>query len=86
MCHSTVRDEDFLESPVPEVTFASGSNTSSVLCVTYTIIDDEALEVDHAFTVEINSTNPGTLDGVFISMPSATTVNIEDNEGNVVVV
>ena len=58
------------------------ASTGDTACVDIRILDDDALEGFHSFTVTLDSTTPS--DGVTISTPSAAaTVNIQDNEGTV---
>ena len=60
-----------------EVTFTAGSPNGAQQSVDIGIIDDDALEGDHEFRVELISTS------VMIGMPSSTVVIITDNEGKV---
>ena len=53
-------------------------------CANVTIIDDDALEGNHSFTVTVSSLelSPGGMySGLEIGMPSSATVNIMDNDG-----
>ena len=49
-------------------------------CDNITIIDDNVLEGDHSFEIQIASTDPilSTIN------PSSTVVTIQDNEGNII--
>jgi len=50
-------------------------------CDNITIIDDNVLEGDHSFEIQIASTDPilSTIN------PASTVVTIQDNEGNVII-
>ena len=64
-----------------EVTFTAGSPNGAQQSVEIGITDDDALEGDHEFTVQLVSTNPfGS--NVMIGAQSNTTVTITDNEGD----
>ena len=68
------------------VTFSAGTTSSGdTACVNVGIIDDDALEGDHSFTVEISSLElPGGMySGLTIGMPSSAPVNILDDEGRI---
>ena len=79
-CCSTVEGEDFAARSSLLVTFTSGSPNNAQQSVDIGIIDDDALEGDHDFTVRLISTNPSG-SNVMIGMQSNTTVTIIDNEG-----
>ena len=65
--------------PVPfEVTFDTMSTNGSLACVNITILQDFALEGDHAFTVLLLP--PLSPDVVTIASPVNTTVVIADDE------
>ena len=65
--------QDFSAPDPLQITFAPGMNES---CAMVSIIDDDALEGDHGFTVSISMTVPPiTIDSTTIE------VTIEDNEG-----
>ena len=68
-----MRGQDFSADDPLQITFAPGVNES---CTMVSIIDDNALEGDHEFTVSIGmSLPPITIDNAPIE------VMIEDNEG-----
>ena len=60
-----------------EVTFPKSSVNGTVQCAEIEIVDDRALEGEHNFTVEIQSTSPP----ISADEPSETTVIILDNDG-----
>ena len=64
-----------------EMTFTSGSPNGAQQSVEIGITDDNALEGDHEFTVQLVSTNPSG-SNVMIGAQSNTTVTITDNEGD----
>ena len=69
----SVRGQDFSADDPLQITFTPGMNES---CAMVSIIDDNALEGDHEFTVSIGMTVPPiTIDNTTIE------VTIEDNEG-----
>jgi len=75
----SVAGQDFNAPSPPEVTFFSGNVTGDTACATYTIIDDNNLEFDHEFTVNLSTVTPS---GPGIVMGSSTTtVTINDDEG-----
>ena len=79
----TVFGEDFtVESPdVFEATFiAMSTSDGDIECDNGTIIDDDVLEGEHSFEIQIGSTNPQLTN---IS-PDSAIVTIQDNEGIVV--
>ena len=68
-----MRGQDFSADDPLQITFTPGMNES---CAMVSIIDDNALEGDHEFTVSIGMTVPSiTIDSTPIE------VTIEDNEG-----
>ena len=74
-----VEDSDFSVADPLTVTFNSGTTSSGdTACADITILDDDALEGDHSFTVQLTSTTPT---GVTIGTDSSTTVTIQDNDG-----
>ena len=77
-CCSTVEGEDFAASGGLQVTFTSGSPDDAQQSVVIAIIDDDVLEGDHDFTVQLVSTDPSS---VMIGAQSDTTVTIIDDEG-----
>ena len=56
--------------------FPAGSINGSTQCIDITITDDEVLEADETFTVTIDVTTPGVMEG-----NNMTTVTIIDNDG-----
>ena len=70
--------EDFTEPSLLQVTFYSGDVVGDTACVTFGIINDNNLEFDHEFTVNLESVTPP---GPVISTPFSTTVSIMDDEG-----
>ena len=71
--------EDFTEPSLLQVTFSSGDVVGDTACTTLGIIDDNNLEGDHEFTVNLESvTPPGP---VISNSSSTTTVSIMDDEG-----
>ena len=72
---------DFSALGALEVTFTSGSPNGTQQSVDIAIMDDDALEGDHDFTVQLISTDPSG-SNVMIGMQSITTVTITDNEGD----
>ena len=69
------------------VTFSAGSAvTGTTACANVMIIDDDALEGDHSFTVTVSNLElspGGVYNGLVIGTPSSATVNIIDNDGTV---
>ena len=78
---STASPEDYTP-PSPTTLVFSVGGTDSTLCTTVEIINDNELESDHEFTVEITDISPGSPHAI-IGDPSATIVTIEDDEGKV---
>ena len=75
----TVVGSDFTVEDPLTVTFNSGTTSSGdTACADITVLDDDALEGDHSFTVQLASTTPT---GVTIGTDSSTTVTIQDNDG-----
>ena len=70
--------EDFTEPSLLQVTFSSGDMVGDTACTTLGIINDDSLESDHEFTVNLGSITPF---GPVTSAPSSTTVSINDDEG-----
>ena len=65
-----------------EATFvAISTSNGDIECNTITIIDDNVVEGEHSFEIQIVSTDPllSTIN------PNSTVVTIQDNEGDVVV-
>ena len=61
-----------------QVAFSSGDVVGDTACATFGIINDNNLEFDHEFTVNIESVAPT---GPVILIPSSTIVSIMDDEG-----
>ena len=79
----TVFGEDFtVESPdVFEATFvAMSTSDGDIACDNGTVIDDNVLEGEHSFEIQIASTDPQLTN---IS-PASAMVTIQDNEGTIV--
>ena len=74
-----VLGEDFTEPSLLQVTFSSGDVVGDTACVTFGIINDNNLEFDHEFTVNLESVTPPGL--VISNSSSTTTVSIMDDEG-----
>lgn len=76
----TVNGEDYnITSDPLAVTFSALiSAVGNTSCVDIDILDDDALEQDHAFMVVLNSVIP---EGVRFSDSNATTVTILENDG-----
>ena len=70
--------EDFTEPSPLQVTFSSGDLVGDTACATFGIINDNSLEFDHEFTVNLESVTPT---GPVMSNSSSTTVSIMDDEG-----
>ena len=80
-CLSIVQGVDF---SVPDLTefdvfFASGSVNGDTDCINISILDDDALEGDHSFTVSLNP--PAA--PVTLTTPSSSPVTIADNDGTI---
>jgi len=83
--HSLAVENEDYEVPAPfEVTFDTMSTNGSLACVNITILQDFALEGDHAFTVHLLP--PLSPDVVTIASPVNTTVVIADDESKCVYV
>ena len=82
-----VRGVDYSAADPLTVTFPAGTTSSgATACADVGIIDDQVLEGNHFFTVEISSLEPeqgGMYSGLTIGMPSSAPVNIVDNEGTI---
>ena len=77
--------EDFTVAPpdVFETTFvAMSTSNGDTSCDSITIIDDDVLEGEHSFKIQISSTNP-QLSNI---NPASTMMTIQDNEGSVVII
>ena len=73
-----VLGEDFTEPSPLQVTFSSGDVVGDTACATFGIVNDNNLEFDHEFTVNLESATPT---GPVISNSSSTAVSIMDDEG-----
>ena len=73
--HSVALLEDYTVPSPFTVVFPAGG-TDSTLCLSAVIINDNAFEDDHQFTVEIMDVTSGSL----ISNPSTTIITIEDDD------
>ena len=73
-----VLGEDFTEPSLLQVTFSSGDMVGDTACATFGILNDNNLEFDHEFTVNLESVTPA---GPVISNSSSTAVSIMDDEG-----
>ena len=73
-----VLGEDFTEPSLLQVTFSSGDMAGDTACAAFGILNDDNLESDHAFTVNLESVTPR---GPVLSAPFSTTVSISDDEG-----
>ena len=69
------------------ITFSSGSTVNgTTACATVTIIDDDAVEGNHFFTVHLTGLEldpGGVYSGIIIGVPLYATVNIIDNDGTI---
>ena len=79
---SAAYPEDF-EVPSPFTVVFPAGGTDSTLCSNVVIINDNALEDEHEFTVEIESISSGSPHAVIDVASTTTTVTIEDDEGKV---
>ena len=73
-------DEDFTinsTNSTINVVFPANSQNMSQRCVDITIVDDDILEDDHSFTVQIGDPSVGTR----ITVRGSTIVIIQDDEG-----
>ena len=75
---TAVLGEDFTEPSLLQVAFSSGDVVGDTACATFGIINDNNLEFDHEFTVNLESITPP---GPVISNSSTATVSIMDDEG-----
>ena len=65
-----------------EATFvAMSTSDGDTACDNITIVDDDVLEGEHSFEIQISSTNP-QLSNI---NPASTMMTIQDNEGSVVI-
>ncbi len=68
---------DYDAIPIPDpLVFPASSTEGMEMCVMIGIIDDNALEGEHNFTVNLSSTSPEISTGV----PYEATIVIQDNE------
>ena len=74
----TAVGSDFTVADPLMVTFPTTSASGDTACADISILDDDAFEGDHSFTVNLTSTTPT---GVTIGTDSSTTVTIQDNDG-----
>ena len=70
--------EDFTEPSPLQVTFSSGNVVGDTACAAFGILNDDILESDHEFTVNLESVTPP---GPVLTAPFSTTVSINDDEG-----
>ena len=70
--------EDFTEPSPLQVTFSSGNVVGDTACASFGILNDDILESDHEFTVNLESVTPP---GPVLSVPFSTAVSISDDEG-----
>ena len=73
--------EDFTEPSLLQVTFSSGDLVGDTACATFGIINDNNLESNHEFTVNLRRVEPP---GPNLSRSSSTAVSITDDEGIIV--
>ena len=81
----TVDTEDFtvVLPNVFEATFvAMSTSDGDTACDNITITDDDILEGEHSFEIQISSTSP-QLSNI---NPASTMMTIQDNEGSVVII
>ena len=58
------------------VVFLNGTMSNTTMCTNITIVEDDVLECDHDFTVEITSISPS----ITVGTPSNVTVTIQDTD------
>ena len=73
-----VLGQDYTLPSSLQATFSSGNVVGDTACATFGIINDDSLESDHEFTVNLESVTPL---GPVILIPSSTIVSIWDDEG-----
>ena len=78
MIISVVLEDTLLSSELLEVEFPIGYS-NVVFCADIPITNDDALEDIHDFTLTI--TGAGSSPHAVLGMPTVTTVNIDDDEG-----
>ena len=71
---------DGTDFTAPSLDFSFPVGADATACIDVTIIDDNNLEGDHTFTVNLGGMITPTLTGGF-GTPSSTTVTIQDPEG-----
>ena len=74
--------EDYTLPLSLQVAFSSGDVVGDTACATFGIINDNNLEFDHEFTVNLRRVEPP---GPNLSRSSSTTVSITDDEGIIIV-
>ena len=74
--------EDYTLPLSLQVAFSSGDVVGDTACATFGIINDNNLESDHEFTVNLRRVEPP---GPNLSRSSSTTVSITDDEGIIIV-
>ena len=81
----TVQDMDYSISNPATVIFSAGSAVNgTTACAVVTIIDDDAVEGNHSFTVHVTGLelDPGGMySELMTGTPSYATINIIDNDG-----
>ena len=71
---------DFIVTSVATQTFTSGSTAStSSLCISINIVEDDVYEENEEFTVSINSVSP--FSAAMVGAPDNVTKTIQDNQG-----
>ena len=75
-----VLGEDFTEPSPLQVTFFGGNMINDTACVTMGITNDNAVEFDHDFSVNLGRIIPS---GPAITHPVSTTISINDDEGRI---
>ena len=56
VCSRAVIDEDYVNPTSLFIVFAPSAPLGDMQCLTWSIIADNSLELDHSFTVDVNST------------------------------
>jgi len=78
---------DYSATDPLSITFPAVSSVNgATACANVTIIDDDALEGNHSFTVTVSSLElspGGVYSGLEIGTPSSATINIIDNDGTI---
>ena len=79
---AVVEGEDFnIPDSILQVVFNSGSSEGVSNCTMVNIVDDDALEGDHNFSIRIQSTSPGPLN-IQREAHEETLITIKDNDSN----